>query len=145
MTADVQHLTVLAVDDSHDDLELVAAALNRVSGYRFTLHTAHDGEAAADYLTRALTSSKLPVFALVDLKMPRMDGRALSEHIKATPKLRPMPVLILSTSTRSSDVLSCYESGCNAYYQKPLELKELVELLQSITDHWCGCARLGTR
>ncbi|MEO0630340.1 MAG: response regulator [Planctomycetota bacterium] len=130
--------SILIVDDSYDDLELVSAALQRVSGFDFTLHTAGDGIAALEVLKSAVERESLPDFALVDLKMPRMDGRSFAEHVRASPLLGGFPILMLSTSSRAEDIRSCYAAGCNAYYHKPLEFHKLVCLLESIVAHWCS-------
>ncbi|MEO1716456.1 MAG: response regulator [Planctomycetota bacterium] len=130
--------TIMIVDDSYDDLELVSAALQRIPGFQFNVQTAGDGVRALERLKSAAADDTMPDLALVDLKMPRMDGRTFAEHVKATPELVGVPVLILSTSSRAEDVRSCYEAGCNAYYQKPLEFHELVSLLEAIVAHWCS-------
>ncbi|MEL6497085.1 MAG: response regulator [Planctomycetota bacterium] len=137
MTA-ARQATILIVDDSYDDLELVSAALRRIPGFQFELQTASDGLRALELLKNAAVEESMPDLALVDLKMPRMDGRMFAQHMKATPELVGVPVLILSTSSRAQDVQSCYEAGCNAYYQKPLEFHELVRLLHAIVEHWCS-------
>lgn len=132
---------ILLVDDSSADAELTRRALQRLdSGH--TLHHVRDGVEAMEFLQQegAFSSAPRPSLILLDLNMPRMDGRAVLEELKKDPSLKRIPVVILSTSNHPSDIITAYELHANAYVVKPSELHQFFETIQKINDFWGAIA-----
>lgn len=131
----------MLVEDSAADVAL-AREIFKEGGLSFELQVAGDGVQALEMLRREGPHADLvhPDFILLDLNMPRMDGREFLRILKADAQLKRIPVLIMSTSTAARDVLTCYELGANAYIAKPLDIDDFVTLVESIRDFWCRFA-----
>lgn len=135
-----KHCSILMADDDGEDCLLVRDAL-RETGRACDLHFVHNGEELFDYLRREgeyveLPESPLPDLILLDLKMPRKDGRETLRELKADPSWRSIPVIVLTTSTADDDVLFCYDRGVNSYLTKPATFRELIEMLTLLTQYW---------
>jgi CheY-like chemotaxis protein len=136
-------LSVLLVDDDEGDLLMIREALD--SGTReHEIHVAHDGEEALEFLRRKgrFVDARRPDLVLLDLNMPRMDGRQLLAVVKADEDLRRIPVVVLTTSRAPDDISSSYELHANAYVTKPMSLDELTEVVQGIDDFFGGVVDL---
>jgi CheY-like chemotaxis protein len=129
---------LLLVEDSTADAILIREALRRVDVDQ-DVEIAQDGIQA---LERLRTDSPRPDLVLLDLNLPRMDGRAVLVEIKNDPDLRAIPVIILTTSGSPADVDFAYRNHANSYVRKPLGLDRLVEAAQSIRDFWLRTATL---
>ena len=123
-------ITILLADDDPDDRKLTqdAFAENRLVN---VLHCVEDGEELMEYLRRQgrYTDPKdapLPGLILLDLNMPRKDGREALKEIKANPELRRIPIVVLTTSKAEEDILRTYDLGVNSYVTKPVTFKSLV-------------------
>jgi len=132
--------TILMADDDGEDCLLVRDAL-RETGQACKLHFVHNGEELFDYLRCEgeyveLAEPPKPDLILLDLKMPRKDGRETLRDLKTDPAWRSIPVIVLTTSTADDDVTFCYDRGVNSYLTKPSTFRELVELLASLTQYW---------
>lgn len=138
-------IRVLLVDDSEDDREFLRLALDESAPGDIAVSEAVDGREAVERLAAMSTAGRRPDFAIVDLKMPRMDGREFLREIRQRGDLQSMPVLILSTSDADEDIDGCYEDGCNAYFQKPLEYHELIDLVRELVGHWARLVHLPRR
>lgn len=131
---------ILLVEDDPDDQELTKRAL-RSSKLRNQLQIVSDGEEALDYLyfrgrfSDPRTAPR-PDLILLDLNMPKMDGRAVLSHIKEDPALRCIPVVILTTSSREEDVAQSYELGVNSYVPKPTRMDGFVKAIQDLEHYW---------
>ncbi|MEM0984151.1 MAG: response regulator [Planctomycetota bacterium] len=134
-------LRVLLVDDNEEDVELVSIAIAESKDFRTTITAARDGVAALEALD-AVPDERLPDFILLDVKMPRMDGRELLRELRQRERYASLPVLMFSTSESPLDVAHCYREGCNAYFVKPLGYTELVEIIDEILRHWGRRVRL---
>lgn len=136
-----RHSTIMLVEDSAADIAL-AKEIFKEGGLSFDLQVAGDGVEALEMLRGEgeHASRVLPDFILLDLNMPRMDGREFLSIIKADAKLKRIPVLIMSTSDAPRDVLTCYELQANAYIAKPLDIDDFISLVESIRDFWCRFA-----
>lgn len=121
-------LDVLVVEDSLVDHLLVEEAL-RDSLVPYRLHFVKDGRAALDFLK---TASQPPCFVLLDLNLPKMNGFEVLAEVRADPRLKNLPVFVLSTSNRGEDVARCYQLGANAYFTKPSRLEGYQELTSAI-------------
>ena len=137
---------ILLVEDSPADQELVRRAVEMVT-IRNELHIVEDGEEALAYLFRrgkykASAASPRPDLLLLDLNLPRVNGYQVLEEIRADSKLRPMPVLVLTTSRQEKDIILSYELGCNSFFTKPVGLDQLTGLVQAIEKYWFETAVL---
>ncbi|HST63394.1 MAG TPA: response regulator [Longimicrobium sp.] len=135
-----QPLTILMADDDPDDRLLARLALER-QGMHGVLRTVNDGEELLDYLHRrgaytdAATSPR-PHLVLLDLNMPRMDGREALHQLKSDPALRQIPVVVLTTSRSEEEVFRSYDLGANSFVTKPVTFDELVAVLQRLELYW---------
>jgi CheY-like chemotaxis protein len=140
MTASPVPITLLLADDDVDDREMTAEAL-RESRLANDLHFVGDGQELLDYLRRegahaAPGASPRPALILLDLNMPRMDGREALAIIKQDPALKRIPIVILTTSTADEDICRTYDLGVNSYISKPVTFAGLVQAMQSIGRYW---------
>jgi len=133
-------ITILYADDDAEDRMLVkdAWAENRLAN---ELHFVEDGEELMDYLRRRgnyahLADQPLPGMILLDLNMPRKDGREALQEIKADPRLRSIPVVVLTTSKAEEDILRAYDLGVNSFILKPVTFQSLVELTLTLSKYW---------
>ncbi len=140
MKNEAKMITILLADDDPDDRKLTqdAFAENRLANL---LHWVEDGEELLDYLHRRgqytnLRGEALPGLILLDLNMPRKDGREALKEIKADPELRRIPVVVLTTSKAEEDIVRTYDLGVNSYVTKPVTFKSLVELVKVLGNYW---------
>ena len=134
-------------DDDEDDRLLAQDALLE-SGTQAQLLFVSDGLELLDYLRRAQESPHevlAPDLVLLDLNMPRLDGRAALLQIKNTPTLKSLPVVILTTSSAAADVASCYESGANSYVTKSVSFDGLVNTMRTLNHYWAETVQLPPR
>jgi CheY-like chemotaxis protein len=135
-----QPITILYADDDPEDRMLVQEAWQE-SRLANTLHFVEDGEELMDYLNRRgkyaeLMGSPLPGMILLDLNMPRKDGREALKEIKADPKLRTIPTVVLTTSKAEEDICGAYELGVNSFIVKPVTFQALVEVTLTLSKYW---------
>ena len=129
---------ILLVEDNSADALLLQEAL-RVADVAHPVDVVTDGEQAMAHLRSA---ERPPGLVLLDLNLPRMDGREVLAQVKSDPDLRDIPVIILTTSSAPKDVELAYDRGANAFMRKPLGLDRLVEAATSIRDFWLRTATL---
>ncbi len=132
-------ITILMADDDADDRMLAADAM-RESRLGNSLRCVEDGQELMDYLTRrgkyAIIDAPRPGLILLDLNMPRKDGRQALEEIKNDPDLRRIPVVILTTSKTEEDVFRSYDLGANSFITKPVTFDGLVEIVRALGVYW---------
>ena len=131
---------ILLVEDDPEDQELSRRALQR-SKLHNDLFVVNDGEEALDYLYRRgkyedPKSSPRPDLILLDLNMPKLDGRAVLERIKSDPKLKSIAVVVLTTSSQEEDILRSYNLGVNSYISKPVRMDGFLKALQDLEHYW---------
>jgi two-component system response regulator len=138
--------TILMADDDEDDRLMARDALHegRVPN---ELRFVHDGEELLQYLRREgpyadPADSPRPGLVLLDLNMPKVDGREALAAIKADPGLRSIPVVVLTTSKAEEDVLQTYDLGVNSFITKPVTYLGLVEVMKVFTDYWLNIVDL---
>lgn len=143
-TAEKEPVLLLADDDSDDRL-LVQDAIHEC-GWRGELRCVENGEELLDYLQRrgnyAGSQVPRPGLILLDLNMPRKDGREALREIKADPLLRRIPVVILTTSKADTDIASLYEMGANSFISKPVQFEGLVNVIRLIGEYWFKAVQL---
>ena len=126
---------ILLVEDNQADALLIQEALRQASVH-LDVERVPDGEAAL----RRLRNGPRPGLVLLDLNLPRMDGRTVLAELKADPDLHTIPVIVLTTSSAPADIAFAYENHANSYVRKPLGLDALVEAAQAIRDFWLRTA-----
>jgi len=134
---------VLLVDDDPGDIELTKASLEACK-LVLDIAVVSDGEKAMEYLRRQgeYANIVLPDVVLLDLNMPRMDGREVLKAMKDDPVLRTIPVVILTTSDADKDVVAAYASGANCYVSKPMGLQQFSKVVNAVGDFWFTIVRL---
>lgn len=144
-----QSVTILMADDDQDDCLLIQDAFteNRLPD---ALRFVENGEALMDYLYRrgAFADPELsprPRLILLDLNMPRMDGREALRIIKSDPELRDIPVVVLTTSRYEVDVASSYSTGANSFITKPDTFDGLLWLVSNLIEYWFKAVKLPAR
>ena len=131
---------ILLVEDDRGSQELTRRALGE-GKIRNELRIVEDGEEALAYLFRRgkykdpATSPK-PDLLLLDLNLPRVDGREVLERIRGDSKLRRMAVVVLTTSQQEEDILRSYELGCNSFITKPVDINQFIRVIQALERYW---------
>jgi chemotaxis family two-component system response regulator Rcp1 len=130
-------IEVLLVEDSPGDVRLTREALREANG-SIRLHVTTDGVEAMAFLRREGPNrdAPRPDLILLDLNLPKMDGREVLAHIKADATLKTIPTCILTTSEAEVDILKSYELQANCYLVKPVQLEAFEALVKSINDFW---------
>jgi len=142
-------ITILLADDDEDDRKLAQDALVE-SRLANDLHTVENGEELMDYLLRrgkyaALADSPRPGLILLDLNMPKKDGREALREIKADPSLRQIPVVVLTTSKAEEDIYRTYDLGANSFITKPVMFESLVRVMRDLGTYWFEIVELPRR
>jgi len=135
--------TVLLVEDSPGDVRLTKEAF-RDADPEIDLRVVVDGVEAMTYLKRegVHVDAPRPDFILLDLNLPKMDGRAVLAHIKDDDDLKTIPTVILTTSDAEADIVTSYKLQANCYLSKPVQLEEFESLVRSINDFWLTRVKL---
>ncbi len=144
--ADVQGVSILLADDDEDDRLLAIEAL-REAKLANAIATVADGEELMDYLHHRgkysdPASSPRPGLILLDLNMPRKDGREALDEIRADADLRRIPIVVLTTSEAEEDILRTYELGVNSFITKPVSFEGLVQIMRTLRSYWLEIVRL---
>jgi chemotaxis family two-component system response regulator Rcp1 len=129
---------VLLIEDNPNDVEMTVRALKN-GRVRLSNHitVARDGQEALDILFgRRNHDGYRPGLILLDLNLPKVDGREVLEKIKADPRLRRIPVVVLTVSAREEDVARCYDVGANTYITKPVEFEDFIKVVKTIKRYW---------
>ena len=146
MSIEARGITVLMADDDADDRMLAKDAWEE-SRPASELEFVEDGEQLLDYLRHRgrysdLAATPLPNIILLDLNMPKKDGREALREIKSDPLLRKIPVIVLTTSRADEDVARSYDLGVNSFIVKPARFEALVEVMRCLADYWFGVVEL---
>jgi CheY-like chemotaxis protein len=132
--------TILLIEDNPDDAELTRIAFAEAA-IDSQLVVVGDGAEALDYLFAhgryaARDAADLPSIVLLDLNLPKIDGREVLQALRANPATRGLPVVVLTTSTEPFDVEASYALGVNSYIRKPVDFKKFVEVVKQIGLYW---------
>ncbi len=138
--------SILVVEDDPEDRQLVEKAV-AISHCANELHFVEDGEEALDYLYYRgkysdPASAPRPGLLLLDLNLPKKNGREVLQEIKADPTMRALPVIVFSTSQAIEDIQACYDVGANSYISKPNTFVRLVKTLEALGQYWFGIVEL---
>jgi chemotaxis family two-component system response regulator Rcp1 len=136
-------IEILLVEDNPGDVRLTVEAL-REGRVPNNLHVASDGVEALEFLRRAgqFANAPRPDMVLLDLNLPRKDGREVLAEIKADPDLRRIPIVVLTTSQAERDVLQSYNLHANCYITKPVDIDAFFATVRSIDSFWLAVVRL---
>jgi chemotaxis family two-component system response regulator Rcp1 len=134
---------LLLVDDNPDDIELTLAAL-ATTKLAESVVVVKDGIEAMQYLRREADfhAAIIPSLVLLDLNMPRKDGREVLAEMKEDPQLRKIPVVVLTTSETEEDVSSAYRMHANSYVSKPVELHQFISIAKCLEEYWFRVSKL---
>ncbi|WP_405386544.1 response regulator [Streptomyces sp. NBC_01102] len=146
MNDPVQPIEVLLVEDDPGD-ELMTREAFADNKIRNTLHVVRDGQEALDFLYRRgeHADAPRPDLVLLDLNLPKYDGRQVLERIKTDPELALIPVVVLTTSSAEEDILRSYKLHANAYVTKPVDLEQFIGAVRQIDDFFVSVVRLPGR
>ena len=139
-------ISILIADDDADDRQMTQEALHECRLVN-DVHFVEDGEQLLDHLFRRgayahLEGTPLPGLILLDLNMPRKDGREALKEIKVHPDLRRIPIVVLTTSKAEEDILRTYDLGVNSYVTKPVTFDSLVQTIKVLGQYWFEIVQL---
>jgi CheY-like chemotaxis protein len=143
MMSPVNAIDILLVEDSPSDVRLTREALKEAKIFN-KLHVVQDGIAALEFLRKEgeYAGSPIPDLILLDLNLPRKDGREVLAEIKEDENLKRIPVVVLTTSKAEEDVVRSYNLHANAYVSKPVDLKQFLEVIRAIEEFWLAVVTL---
>jgi two-component system response regulator len=135
-------VNILLVEDNPNDVEITVRALKK-GQVRNELTVARDGQEALDILFGVKNGHiPKPGLILLDLNLPKVNGHEVLEKIKADPKLRRIPVIVLTASTREEDIVRTYDLGVNTFISKPVEFEDFIRMVTTIKEYWIVIATL---
>jgi CheY-like chemotaxis protein len=136
-------IEILLVEDNPADVRLTQEAL-REGKVRNNLHVARDGVEAVEFLKRRgkYAGAPRPDLVLLDLNLPKKDGREVLAEVKDDAELKTIPIVVLTTSSAELDILRSYSLHANCYITKPVDLEQFVQVVKSIDDFWLTVVRL---
>lgn len=139
-------IEILLVEDDPGD-ELITREAFEHNKLKNNLHVAHDGEEGLDFLYRRgpYADAPRPDLVLLDLNLPKYDGRQLLEKVKSDPDLARIPVVVLTTSSAEEDILRSYQLHANAYVTKPVDLDQFINAVRQIDEFFIQVVRLPGR
>lgn len=138
-----EHYQVLLIEDNPGDIRLTLEAFNEIAPAA-TVNTVQDGVEALEYLRKngAHQNAATPDIILLDLNLPKRDGREVLKIIKSDIILRFIPVIVLTTSSAEQDILKAYELHANCFISKPLDVDTFFQFINRIKEFWLGTVRL---
>ena len=126
---------ILHVEDNPDDVMLMNLAFNR-AGIAARLHVVNDGDEAITALEKSAMNGGAPVCVLLDVKLPRVSGLEVLAWIREQPRLRRLPVILLTSSSQTADINRAYDLGANSFLVKPPDLDSLTQLVKTVAHYW---------
>jgi CheY-like chemotaxis protein len=142
-------ITILVAEDDPDDRLLIKEAFQE-NTFLADLRFVEDGEELMDYLRRrgeyrSSETSPWPGLILLDLNLPKKDGREALAEIKTDPALRRLPIIVVTTSNVQEDILCCYDMGANSYITKSVRIADLNDAFKALSKYWLEIVSLPTR
>jgi CheY-like chemotaxis protein len=143
MSVQLRPIDVLLVEDNPGDVRLTRECLKEAK-IRTTLHVVNDGQEALDFLCQRerFAGAPRPDLILLDLNMPRMDGREFLSWFKREDRFRSIPVVVLTISKAEADILTCYDLHANCYIVKPIDFDQFLKVVRAIENFWFTVVRL---
>jgi two-component system, chemotaxis family, response regulator Rcp1 len=145
-TREGRPVEILLIEDNPADVRLTVEVFkdSRIVNH---ISVAADGEEALVFLQKRgkYSGADRPDLIILDLNLPRKDGREVLSEIKADPELKTIPIIVLTTSDADQDVWKAYNSGVNSYITKPVDLEQFIRIFRSIEDFWLTIVKLPTR
>jgi two-component system, chemotaxis family, response regulator Rcp1 len=143
MTSSVRPIDILLIEDNPADVRLTREALNEAKVLN-ALHVVEDGIEALAFLRKQgqFAGSSTPDLILLDLNLPKKDGREVLAEIKQDENLKLIPVVVLTTSRAEEDIVRSYDLHANAYVNKPVDLKHFLEVIRTIEQFWLAVVTL---
>jgi CheY-like chemotaxis protein len=140
MVSDIQNRAILLVEDNPNDADLALRALKK-NNIHNEIVVATDGVEALDYLFgtgghAGRDTGDVPVVVLLDLKLPKIDGVEVLKRIRADPRTKYLPVIMLTSSLEDRDVFACYDCGANSYVRKPVDFTDFTEAVRELGLYW---------
>ena len=132
---DNSHRPIFLVEDNPLDIDLTLRAFEKQRLIN-PIEVARDGEEAVSWIPRWEAGEPLPLIVLMDLKLPRIDGLEVLRRFKMHPKLKPIPVVVLTSSSEDRDIATAYEYGANSYIIKPVDFDKFVSVASEIEIYW---------
>ena len=136
----MEEIFILIAEDDADDRFLLQSAFEE-NGFFDRLHFVENGLELIEYLSAVVSSdelNQLPHFILLDLNMPKKDGREVLKEIKQNPQLSKIPVIVFSTTNNEQEMRRCYELGANSYITKPNSFESLIKTVAALRTYWIG-------
>jgi CheY-like chemotaxis protein len=142
-TKNLRPIVMLLVEDNPGDVRLTREALKE-NKIEVNLQVVEDGEQASDYIFQRgeFADAEPPDIILLDLNLPKKDGREVLEEIKGDPRLKRIPVVVLTMSKAEEDILRAYDLHANCYISKPIDLPQFIQVVKTIEDFWFTIVRL---
>ncbi len=137
-------IEILLVEDNPGDVRLIKEVFKDAKIYN-TMQVAYDGEAAMEILRSNDGNTSFPDLILLDLNLPKKDGREVLREIKGDDCLKCIPVVILTTSNAEEDLIETYKMNANCYITKPVDLDQFINVVKSIENFWLSIVKLPTR
>ena len=139
-------IEILLVEDNPGDVRLIKEVFKDAKIFN-SMHVAYDGEAAMDILRKEgqYSDAANPDLILLDLNLPKKDGREVLKEIKNDENLKCIPVVILTTSNAEEDLIETYKMNANCYITKPVDLDQFINVVKSIENFWLSIVKLPTR
>lgn len=141
-----QDLEILLVEDNEGDIALTIEAFKEAK-IRNHIHVVRDGEEALAYLRKLapFTQVQTPDIILLDINLPKIDGKEVLQVMKQDPLLKTIPVIMLTTSSAERDVQESYANHANCYVIKPVDLNKFMDVIRSIEEYWVSIVKLPRR
>jgi two-component system, chemotaxis family, response regulator Rcp1 len=145
-STDLRPIEILLIEDNPGDVDLTKEALQEAK-VRNRLHVVDDGAKAVDFLYKrgAYADVPRPDIILLDLNLPKKDGRQVLEEVKADPQIAEIPVVILTTSQAEEDIIRSYQLHANCYITKPVDFKQFMHVVKSIEEFWLTVVKLPSK
>lgn len=140
---ETERINLLLVEDNPDDVFLTKEAF-KDSKFLVELDVLMDGEKVLDYLDKKgkFSNKPPPDLILLDLNLPKKDGRTVLKEIKTHPTHKVIPVVVLTTSSANEDILESYKAYANSYVQKPVDFDQFIDVIHSLDEFWFTVVRL---
>jgi chemotaxis family two-component system response regulator Rcp1 len=139
----MSEIHILLVEDNEGDIVLTLEALKEAK-LKNKISVVRDGEQALQFLHRQgrFTDEDMPQLILLDINLPKIDGKEVLHKIKTDPDLKKIPVVILTTSSSEKDILEAYNNYANCYITKPVDLDKFIDVIHTVEDFWISIVQL---